>query len=275
MQLRTVYGVSQIIELSVRHCNEVIRFLITLAKDLDQRLSHLNVGKLVLSSDIINVPSLALVKDAVECTCHVLDVKEVTGVGSISMNSHRHATQQLVSKFGNQLLGILVRSVYVVASGDDHRKLERAMVRLHQELSSCLGGGVWVCRLQDVFFIHGVGIKVFTFSIYLICRDMNESADGGAVLGRLEQNVCAIDVGLGEGEGVTKGVIYMGLCCKVHDSVDIILLKAVVYKVITANITFHKLEVGEIFYFVEVLYAGAVVELVIDNNIVLRVFLTQ
>ena len=125
-------------------------------------------------------------KDAVECTCNVLDVEEVTGVRPISMNSHWQATQQLVGELGDQLLGVLVRSVHVVSSGDDDRKLEGAVVRLDEELSSCLGGGVWVGGLQDVFFVHGIGIEVLAFSIYLISRHVNETTDGGAVLGRLE-----------------------------------------------------------------------------------------
>jgi hypothetical protein len=103
------------------------------------------------------------------------------------------------------------------------------VVGFDEELSSCLGGGVGVGRLQDVLFVHGIGVEVFTLSIYLISGYMNETTDGGTVLGRLEQNVCAVDVSLGEGEGVTKGVIYMGLSGKVHDSVDVVLLEAVVH----------------------------------------------
>ena len=67
----------------------------------------------------------------------------------------------------------------------------------------------------------------------------------------------------------------MSLGSEVHNSINFVFLEAVVDQIGTADVTLDKLEVGKVLKLAEVLKARAVVELVVDNNIVLRVFLTK
>jgi hypothetical protein len=65
----------------------------------------------------------------------------------------------LVDELGDELLRVLVRSVHVVASGDDERQAEGAIVRLGNELGTRLGGGVGVGGLHDLLLVHGVLVE--------------------------------------------------------------------------------------------------------------------
>lgn len=49
---------------------------------------------------------------------------------------------------------------------------------------------------------------------------MNESLDGLANLSAFQKDVGSVDVGMGKGKGVSKGIVDMGLGCEVKDSVD-------------------------------------------------------
>ena len=67
--------------------------------------------------------------------------------------------------------------------------------------------------------------------------------------------MCSVDVCLGECERVSKGVINVGLGCKVENGINVVLLEYVCYKITTANISFHEFEVGEILDLVKILKA--------------------
>ena len=144
MQPGGVNGVTQIIELPVRYKCDIVINLVLLAEDFDQLLCNSKVRELILSSNVINTTGDPLMKDNIECTCYILNKEEVTGVGSVSVKGDRMSTQDLVGELGNQLLGELMRTIHIVSSGDDAGKLEGTVVGLDKELSSCLGGGVWV-----------------------------------------------------------------------------------------------------------------------------------
>ena len=66
------------------------------------------------------------------------------------------ATHELIDELRDELLGVLVRAIHVVPTGNDNRQVETAHVGLGQELCTRLGGGIWVGRLKDIFLVHGV-----------------------------------------------------------------------------------------------------------------------
>ena len=92
--------------------------------------SHLDVGQLVAAADVVGLPDLALVKNAVEGGGHVLDVEEVSCVTAVAMESNGEATQQLVGKLGNHFLWVLVRAVDIISASDDNGQVEGPVVRL-------------------------------------------------------------------------------------------------------------------------------------------------
>jgi hypothetical protein len=53
---------------------------------------------------------------------------------------------------------------------------------------------------------------------------MDETLHGGTVLGAFKEDVGSVNVGLGEGEGISKGVIDMCLSGKVEDRVNFVSL---------------------------------------------------
>ena len=124
-------------------------------------------------------------------------------------------------------------------------------------------------------FAHRVGLKVLTFSVDLIGRYVNEALEGRAALGRLEQNVRSVNVRVGKGEGVSKGVVHVRLGGKVHDGVNPLLLEHIRHKIGRANVSLDKLEVRESLQLIEVGQACTVVELVVNDNVVLRVLFRQ
>ena len=204
MKLSGVDGITQIIELTVGNEGDKIILLSLLSKDLDQILGYLQVRYLVVAANVVNVGNLTLVKNGVERAGNILNEQKVTGVGSIAMQCELHALEELVGELGDELLGVLVRPVHVVAASDDAGQFEGSVVGLDYEFGTGLGGGVRVGRLQDVFLSHGLGIEVFSLAVHLVGGHVYEATDGVAVFGRLEQDVGAVDVGLGECEGVTE-----------------------------------------------------------------------
>jgi hypothetical protein len=66
------------------------------------------------------------------------------------------ATHELIDELGNELLGVLVRAIHVVTTGNDNGQVETAHIGLGQELCTRLGGGIWVGGLKNIFLVHGV-----------------------------------------------------------------------------------------------------------------------
>lgn len=266
MKLSGMNSVTQIVEFAIGDEGDELVLLSFLAQDLDQILGHLQVRYLVVAANVVNVGNLTLVEDGVERAGNILNEQKVTGVGSISVQRELHTFEKLVGKLGNELLGVLVRAVHVVAASDDAGQLEGSVVGLDDELGTSLGGGVRVGRLQDVFLSHGLGIEVFSLAVHLVGGHVDEATDGVAVFGRLEQDVGAIDVGLGEGEGVTERVVNVGLGSEMHHGIDLLLREDVVDEVGTLDVALDELEIGQILDVLEIVEARAVIELVINDD---------
>ena len=122
----------------------------------------------------------------VKCGGHVLDIQKVASVGTISVKGQLLASHQLIGKLWNQFFRKLVGSVDVVPAGDQAGQLETSKVTLDQEFGPGLGGGVGVGWFQNVFLRHGIRFEIFSLSIDLVRRNVNESLDGGAIFGTLQ-----------------------------------------------------------------------------------------
>ena len=83
---------------------------------------------------------------------------------------------------------------------------------------------------------------------------MNEALDSGS-LRRLQQNVSSHDVVLGELERISERVVNMGLRREVHDGVDLFRLQNEIDQVGAANVSLHKLVVGQVLDAVKILQA--------------------
>jgi hypothetical protein len=57
---------------------------------------------------------------------------------------------------------------------------------------------------------------------------------------RLQKHVGAKNIVLGELKAVSKGVVHMSLCCKVHDRVNLFRFENVIYEIRRTNIALEK-----------------------------------
>lgn len=122
--------------------------------------------------------------------------------GSVSVEDSLSSSVEETGELWNDLLGELVRSVDIVRSNDDDRKLVRLVVSIDNHLCGSLGGSVWVgwcqkCGLEQIVTVS------LDLTVDLISGDVDESFDT-CVLGTLEQDVCSQNVVVGEGVRVSE-----------------------------------------------------------------------
>jgi hypothetical protein len=142
--------VAQIVEHTVFDEGHLVSAGAVVAGELDELLGHLQVGLLVGAADVVDVADGALEKNDFESAGNIFNEQEVSGVGAGSVQGDALAAHQLVDELGDQLLGVLVGAVHVVAAGDDDGHTERSVIRLGQKLGTGLGGGVGVGRLKHL-----------------------------------------------------------------------------------------------------------------------------
>ena len=113
------------------------------------------------------------------------------------------------------------------------------------------------------------------FAVYFVGGDVEETLDGAEGLHGLEEDVRAADVVLRELEGVAEGVVDVGLRREVHHRVDLLAAHDVRHEIGGADVALDELEVHQARHGAQVVQVGAVVKLVDDDNLVLRVLLGE
>ena len=146
----------------------------------------------------------SLVQDAIKGVRHICHVQKVARVGAVSVDGEWHALEELIGELWDQFLRELVRTVDIIPASDEDGKFEGTEIALDEELSASLGGGVWICRLKDVILHHGIRVKVFTFTVYFVGRDVNEAPDRRTAFGTFQEDVSSVNVGMSEGKGVSE-----------------------------------------------------------------------
>jgi hypothetical protein len=111
-----------------------------------------------------------------------------------------------------------------------------------QHLCRGFASGVGVSRSEDALF--GQVVAVFrNLAVDFIGGDVNETAKEAVVLGALEEDVGAIDIGGGELVGVSEGEVHVGLRREVEDSVDFVFPQSSFDLVRRGYVAMHKGEV--------------------------------
>lgn len=157
-------------------------------------------------------------------------------------------------------------AVDVVAADDDSGHLEALDVRVDKHLSGGLAGGVGVGGGQDAG-LQQVIIVILDLTVHLVGGDVDEALDAN-LLGALEQNVGAVDVGVGEAVGVAKAQIDVRLGGKVEDSVNVVTLQAVDNLRGVGDVALVEGEVALVVQGTGVVQRRAVVKLVKGDNVV-------
>ena len=251
--------------------DQVLLFFFFEAKGVDEVLGDSQVGSLLLDTDVVDFTSGSLVEDGVKSTSDIFDKNEGASVLTTSVNTQRHSPLETANEFGNELFGVLVRTVDVVTTGNDEGELEGAEVRLGNELSGSLGGRVRVGGLKDHVFTV---VLSFAFTVDFVSGDVDESLHAAAV-GSFEEDVGTQDVDLGEGERVSEGVVDMRLSSKMHNSVNLLGLNNMTNKVTRTDVPLHELVVGVFLQIGNVLQARTIVQAIKVDNVVVGVVLHQ
>ena len=135
-----------------------------------------------------------------------------------------------------------MRPIHIVAPHNDARQLEALCVRVDIHLSSCFAGCIRIRRAKNAVF-QQVWVSVFGLAIDFISRDVNELLHSDFHC-RFKHDVSATDVGLGEGEGIAKAEINVGLGGEVEDCVDAVLSQATEDCLFVGHVAVDELEVG-------------------------------
>ena len=207
---------------------------------------------------------------------HILAVQVAPDVGSVAVDRQRLSLHCEEDELGDQLLRELVGSVDVVAARGDARKVVGAVVGHNEHLSAGLRCGVWVGweELRSLM-VADDGFRL-GLAVHFISRDVDKTLDLAAGdLASLEEDVGAVDVVLGEFEGVAEGVVNVGLSGEVHDGVDALGDEEVVHEIGGRDVALDELEIRGGFRGHQILQIGAVVQLVQHHDLVVRVVADQ
>ena len=181
----------------------------------------------------------------------------VSNLSRVSMESMRGR---------GRTLGELVGAVDVVAADDDDGELEALLVRVDQHLGGGLGGGVGVGGGEDAG-LEEVIILILNLTVDLIGGDVDEALDAD-LLGRLEQHVGAVDVGVGETVRVSEAQVDVRLGGEVKNGVDVVALEAVHHLGGVGDVALVEGEVPLVIEGAGVVERSTVVELVKGDNVV-------
>ncbi|KFY44487.1 hypothetical protein V494_01461, partial [Pseudogymnoascus sp. VKM F-4513 (FW-928)] len=264
-QLGAVDGVAAVVEGAVVGVlDPLVELLLGLVGDLEvgeELGAEGQVGDLVVGTDVVDLADGTLVEDGVKGVGGVTGEQVTAGGGAVTVENDGLAAVQEAGEFRDDLWGR-----YVVAADDDDGELETLLVRVHQHLGGGLGGGVGVGGGEDAG-LEEVIILILNLTVDLIGGDVDEALDAD-LLGRLEQDVGAVDVGVGETVRVSERQVNVGLGGEVEDGVNVVALKAVHHLGGVGDVALVEGEVPLVIEGAGVVERSTVVELVKGDNVV-------
>jgi len=122
--------VTQIVEDSVLHEGHLISRVSFVSRESYEVFRNVNVGSLVGSANVVDETYLGFEENDLKGSSNIFHEEEVTFVGARAMQSHFTASHQLVDELRNELLGVLMRAVDIVAASNNDGHAKRAMIRL-------------------------------------------------------------------------------------------------------------------------------------------------
>ncbi len=287
-ELGAIDGVAAVVEWAVVSVlDPLVEFLLGGVWDLEvskELGAEGQVGDLVVRANVVDLANGTLVENGVEGIGSITSEEITARWGTITVKDEWLTTVQQAGELWNDLcelistchkyvksmvvrtLWVLVWSVDVVGANNDDRHLERLLVRVNQHLSGGLGGSVRVGWGENRS-LEEIIILILNLSVDLIGGDVDEALDVN-LLGRLEKDVSAVDVGVGEAVGVSEGQVNVRLSREVEDGVNVVTLQAVHNLGWVCDITMVEREVSLIVQGAGVVEGRAVVELVEGDDVV-------
>ena len=257
VQLRAVDIVASIVEVAVLDGAQVLVDGVTGLDEVDDQGGDLQDGVLVAASNVVDLTDEALHEDSLEALGNIVGVDEGAGVLAGALDGELLGLGQQHGEAGDQLLGVLVLAVHVVATSDDDGEAEAKQVGLGDELGGSLGCGVGVGGVE-----HGVlALGVADLTVDLVGGDVDELLDLAVDAGALQQVVGSVHVVASEGHGVAEGVVDVAASGEVENGVDVVGRHDVHDQVGVADVTTDEV-VGLLVTDLDAHLVGAVVHLV-------------
>lgn len=157
-------------------------------------------------------------------------------------------------------------SVDVVTPNNNDGKLEASHVGIHKHLGGGLACGIRVGRRKNAR-LEEIVVVVLDLAVDLVGRDVNEALDAD-LLGTLEEDMGAVDVGVCEAVRVAKAQVDVRLGGKVEDGVDVVALEAVNHLDGVGDVALVEAKVALLVEGACVIERGAVVKLVERDDVV-------
>ena len=271
---------------------------------MDEDLDYIDVLPLVEATDVVCLGDGAFVEDEVDGTGMVFYIEPIAHVLALAIDGQGFAMAYVVDEERDELFRELIGSVVIGAVGDDGGHTEGVVEGAHEMVAGCLGsaiGTVWlilevlgeellsVCQMVFATGCLGGEGGLYTFgvghlecAIYFVGTDVIKTLafvflwQGFPIeLCCLKEGEGAHDIGLGKGEGVFDGAVYMALCSKVDDAIDFLCLHEGKHSLEVADVHLHEAVVGPVLDVLEVGEVACIGEFVQIDDAVLRVFVHE
>ena len=224
-----------------------------------------------MAADIVNLADATVANDKVDGTAVVLHVQPVANVLAVTVDRQRLVVQHVRDHERNQLLREMIRAVVVRTARNRHRHAERAVVRLHEQVSACLARRVRAGGVNRGFLGEKqIGTVKRQIAVNLVSRNLMIPLNA-VLTARVEQHLRAHDVGLQENGRIFNRAVNVALRCKVDNDFWLFLFENIVNCLAVGNIRLDKLEMWIVHHRRKRLHVACVRQRVHAQNIVLRV----
>ena len=239
VDLRRVDGVAAIVAFAV---GDVLDEVFGLAELLEDGLDDVDVGALIVATDIVDLADAALLQDQVDGMAVVLDVEPVADVLAVTVDRQLLVGQRVDDHQRDELFREVVRAVVVRAARDRRRDLVGTMVGHDEQVSTGLRSRIRARRLEIRLLreeqVRAVERQV---AVDLIRRDLMVAVDAILAAG-VEQHARADDIRLQEDLRILDGAVDMRLRREVDDDVRLLLLENAVDRPTVCDVRADKLK---------------------------------
>ena len=223
-----------------------------------------------MAADVVNLADAAVANDKVNCAAVVLHVQPVADVLAVTVDRQRLIVQHVRNHQRNQLFREMIRAVIVRTARNRHRHAERAVVRLHEQVSTCLARRVRAGGVNRGFLGEKqVGTIKRQVAVHFVSRNLMIALDS-VLAARVEQHLRTHDVGLQENGRILNRAVNVALRCEVNYDFWLFLLENAVNRLTVSNIRLDKLEMRIVYHRRKRLHVACVGQCVHTQNIVLR-----
>ena len=139
MDLGGVDGIAHIVSLPVGHMDdEGFGLVQRLADELDD----VDVTHFVVAAYVVDLADVAVMDDEINGTAVILHIQPVPHIDALAVHGQGLVVQGVGDHEGDELFWEVVGAVVVAAPADGHGQVVGTVIRLGEQVSGGLGGGI-------------------------------------------------------------------------------------------------------------------------------------